>query len=58
MPTFKVCFVCKLSLPVSVMRPIRVKHNGEIMVVGICEHCEKIKRQEAQVSKENPNANN
>jgi len=51
---FKQCVVCGLSLPISVMRPIQVKHEGKIITVGICDRCREIKELEAKEK----NANN
>lgn len=49
---FKVCCVCGLSLPISVMQPIKVRNNkGQTIVVGICDTCKKIKEQEAKEEK-------
>jgi hypothetical protein len=48
MPTFKQCCVCGLTLPISVMRPIQVRHQGKLIVVGICDRCREIKEQEAK----------
>jgi len=48
MPIFKICIVCKLSLPLSVMQPIQVKHNGKIAIVGICNRCKEIKQKEVK----------
>lgn len=45
---FKRCVVCGLDLPLSVMSPIQVKHQGKIIVVGICDTCKKRKEQEAK----------
>jgi hypothetical protein len=50
---FKRCCVCGLNLPLSVMRPIQVKHNGKLIVVGICDRCREIKEQEAKEKNEN-----
>jgi len=48
MPIFKRCCVCGLSLPISVMRPINVRHNGKIIMVGICDVCREKKESEAK----------
>lgn len=45
---FKQCVCCGLSLPISVMQPIQVRHQGKLMVVGICNHCKELKETEAQ----------
>ena len=45
---FKQCVVCRLSLPISVMRPIQVRHEGKIVTVGICDRCREIKEKEAK----------
>ena len=54
---FKVCAVCRLSLPISVMQPIQVKDNSNrIITVGICNNCYTKKVKEAE-SKRNKNEN-
>jgi len=45
---YKQCVVCNLTLPISVMSPINVRHNGKIITVGICDRCKEIKEKEAQ----------
>jgi hypothetical protein len=45
---FKQCAVCGLTLPISIMRPIQVRHNGKLIVVGICDRCREIKEKEAK----------
>jgi len=47
MPIFKRCCVCNLELPISIMQPIRVRHQGRIIIVGICNRCKQIKEMEA-----------
>lgn len=49
MPIFKKCVVCKLELPLSVMQPIQVRHNGKILSVGICDRCKELKEEEAKI---------
>jgi hypothetical protein len=44
---FKRCCVCGLNLPLSVMQPIQIKHQGKIITVGICNICKK-KKEEAK----------
>jgi hypothetical protein len=51
---FKVCCVCGLSLPINVMRPIQVRHQGKLIVVGICDRCREIKEAEAKRRKDEP----
>ena len=51
--TFKQCCVCGLSLPISVMQPIQIRHNGKIITVGICNRCKEIKEQEAKQGRNN-----
>lgn len=46
--TFKQCYVCNLSLPLSVMQPIQIRRNGKIITVGICNRCKELKEQEAK----------
>jgi hypothetical protein len=48
---FKKCCICGLTLPINVMRPIQVKHNGRLIVVGICDRCREIKEAEAKKEK-------
>ena len=50
---FKQCAICGLSLPISVMRPIPVKHQDKIIVVGICDRCREIKEKEAEQRRRN-----
>jgi hypothetical protein len=51
---FKQCCICGLNLPINVMRPIQVKHQGKLVVIGICDRCREIKETEA---KRRPNEN-
>jgi len=51
---FKQCVVCGLSLPISVIIPIKIKHQGKILIVSICERCKQTKELEA---KQNENKN-
>ena len=46
---FKRCICCGLELPLSVLTPIRVNHQGKIVIVPICDRCKQIK--EAEVKK-------
>lgn len=48
---FKQCCVCGLNLPINIMRPIQVKHNGKVIVVGICDNCKTKKENEAKGQK-------
>jgi len=45
---FKRCCVCGLELPIRVMRPVQVRHQGRLIVVGICDRCREIKEAEAK----------
>jgi hypothetical protein len=54
MPEFKRCAVCGLNLPLSVMRPIQIRHQGKLMVVGICDRCREIKEAEAKRRQNEP----
>lgn len=45
---FKQCACCGLSLPITIMRPIQVKHQGRLIVVGICDNCRIKKEAEAK----------
>jgi len=49
--TFKVCPICKLSLPLNILVPIIVHHQRKNIRVFICERCKKIKEQEAKKEK-------
>jgi hypothetical protein len=49
---FKQCCVCNLTLPLSVMQPIQIRHQGKLIVVGICNRCKEIKMKEAKGEKE------
>ena len=53
---FKVCVVCNLSLPISVMQPIPVQQNGKTIIVGICDSC-KEKRIKKSKEKYEKNSN-
>ena len=46
--TYKQCICCKLSLPISIMSPIQIKHKGKIVTVGICDNCKAKKIAEAK----------
>jgi len=46
---FKQCCVCGLNLPLNVLTPIQVSHQGKIIVIPICDRCKQIK--EAEVKK-------
>ena len=48
MNTFKQCAVCGLNLPMSMMSPIKAKHNGKLILVGICNRCKERKIAEAK----------
>jgi len=50
---YKKCICCGLLLPISIMRPIPVKHQGKIIIVGICDNCRERKEKEAKQQKEN-----
>jgi len=45
---FKRCCVCGLNLPISIMRPIQVKHNEKMIVVGICDNCRERKEKKVK----------
>ena len=45
---YKQCAICGLNLPISVMQPIQVRHQGKIITVGICNRCREIKENEAK----------
>jgi len=45
---FKRCVVCGLNLPLNIMQPIQVKHQGKLIVVGICDNCRERKEKEAK----------
>lgn len=44
---YKKCVSCGLELPLSILTPIQVKHNGQIIVVPICNRCKEIKQRQA-----------
>jgi hypothetical protein len=46
--TYKQCVVCGLNLPISVLIPIQVRHQGKMIVVPVCERCKLRKEQEAK----------
>ena len=48
---FKQCCVCRLSLPISIMQPIQVRHQGKIITVGICNRCKEKKENETKEKK-------
>jgi hypothetical protein len=45
---FKKCVCCGLELPLSILVPIQVRHNGQIVTVPICSRCKEIKEAEAK----------
>jgi len=47
---YNTCCVCGLVLPSSIIQPIKVKHQGKIIIVGICNICKE--RKEADAKKE------
>ena len=57
--TYKQCVVCGLNLPISVLIPVQVRHQGKIVVVPVCERCKLRKEQEAKEieTKRKPNSN-
>lgn len=48
MPQFKRCCVCGLELPMSVLTPIQIRHEGRIITVPICLRCKELKEAEAK----------
>ena len=50
--TYKQCVVCGLTLPITVLTPVQVRHQGKIITVPVCERCKKIKEEEAKKEKE------
>ena len=44
---YKKCVICGLELPITVLVPVQVRHQGQIRVVPVCEVCKK--RKEAEV---------
>jgi hypothetical protein len=46
MPRFETCAKCRLTLPVSVLIPIIVNHQGKQMRAFICEECKKVVEKE------------
>jgi len=45
---FKKCVCCGLELPLSVVTPIQVRHQGKIIIVPICNVCKTNKESEAK----------
>ena len=45
---FKQCVVCRLELPITILSPIQVRHQGKIIVVPICNRCKELKESEAK----------
>ena len=45
---FKQCCVCGLVLPISVIQPIQVRHEGKIIVVPLCNRCKELKEKQAK----------
>jgi len=45
---FKRCISCGLELPLSVLEPIQIKHQGKILTVPICNICKTNKESEAK----------
>lgn len=45
------CPICNLSLPITILVPIKVKHQGRIITVLICENCKHKKEAEAKGEK-------
>jgi C4-type Zn-finger protein len=45
---FKKCAVCGLLLPITVMSPIQVRHQGRIITVVICNPCKQRKESESK----------
>jgi len=48
MSQYRQCCVCGLNLPVSIMQPIPVKHQGKVVMVAICNRCKDKKELEAK----------
>jgi hypothetical protein len=48
---FQRCVSCGLELPLSVLIPIQIRHQGRIMVVPICSRCKERKENEAKEKK-------
>lgn len=48
---FKQCCICGLSLPIGILVPIQIRHQGKIVIVPICERCKKIKEDKSKVLK-------
>jgi len=40
---FKICAICGLTLPLSMVKPIMIKNKGRIIKVAICNICEEKK---------------
>ena len=48
---YKQCCVCGLSLPINIMQPIKISHQGKIITVAICNRCKEKKEREAKEKK-------
>jgi hypothetical protein len=48
MNSYKQCVICGITLPISYLTPIQVKHQGKIVVVPICNSCKQKKEEEAK----------
>jgi len=48
MSSFKRCVSCGLILPISVLTPIQVRHEGKIIVVPLCNRCKELKEKQAK----------
>jgi hypothetical protein len=45
---FKRCVSCGLELPLNILQPIQVRHQGKIITVPICDRCKTKKELEAK----------
>jgi hypothetical protein len=39
---YKQCICCHLNLPLSVLVPVQIQHQGKLVIVPLCITCKKI----------------
>jgi hypothetical protein len=52
---FRKCVCCQLELPLSVLTPVEVRHQGRKILTLICNVCKKLKQEEA-IRRQNENS--
>jgi hypothetical protein len=45
---FKKCVSCGLELPLSVLTPVQIRHQGKVIIVPLCNRCKELKEIEAK----------